>query len=118
MKANSQLQVNPMLYERLLSVITNGYLYRNPLQPRDSASVIHMLSTRTPEEVQQLIEATRETAPVSLMVTGASGMGKTYGITHLLGPLPQARTHTFYNGRHCQVAQVVWLFVHPRRGAG
>lgn len=100
-----------LLYERVLEVATIGYLRRNPLDRQMGNRLTYQLSTMPPREAQVLVESTPVHMPLSLMVVGASGMGKTFAVRHALSCLPPVLGHRSYGEQPMGDIQVLWLYV-------
>ena len=99
------------LHQRVLEVIATGYQERNPLNHAEAARVVHMLQTRRTEEIRAVVESSPGANAPSIMVMGASGMGKTFGLKYVLKLLPTAVRHLDYHGHVMNHVQVPHLYV-------
>jgi len=99
------------LFVRILEVLAMGYLKRSPLQPNVLAKTIFLLKNTPPKDLCKLVMMQGTGSPLSLSVVGASGMGKTFGVQHVLSYLTQVWRHRSYHGRPMNHLQVVWLNV-------
>lgn len=99
------------LFQRVVEVITIGYLDRHPLKNKEQAKVVHLLTTMPVDKLAKHVMEMNCTNAPSLLVIGASGMGKTFGIEYVLSLLPQVYRHRNYRGAVMNHVQVLYLTV-------
>src|SRR6185369_7725986 len=96
---------------KVLEALSTGYLLRNPLVEREYQRTVYTVASRKPAEVKKYVMKLPNIGVPSFLVQGASGMGKSYGLEHVLIELgvPQAVQHKEYQGRPFNYVQVIWL---------
>jgi AAA domain len=99
------------LHQRILEILSTGYLPRNPLDEVATARVVHMLTSTPPKELCNRLEQMAVVNPPSILVIGASGMGKSFGCSTVLTGIPQVWQHQEYKGHAFKQVQIVWLSV-------
>lgn len=94
---------------RVSRALRDGYIGRNPLDPRFVAQL---------SEPPDLLPSSRSTPPRrdqcqprSFVVLGWSGSGKTTGVEEVLPMYPQRICHSMYHDRPLTKQQLVWLVV-------
>lgn len=97
--------------DRLLEILATGYLQRNPIEPRNASKTIYHLTTTSPEVLRNQLDKAPKINPPSILLLGASGMGKTFAALTALKRLPQLYIHESYCGKPFSQVQVVWLYV-------
>jgi hypothetical protein len=110
-------QITPLLYDKFMELILDGYRYRNPLT-KTMTRFIHELAEKgslinddsdAPTLKHKIIPPGLTTAPGSI-ISGPSGSGKTSIIRAILGTIPQVITHSGYKDFETfQQDQIVWI---------
>lgn len=101
----AQLEI---LYEKLVGHLLNSYRLRNPFNA-DSNRLKYSLAVALKDK-KQTTPFVMTTAP-TMLVHGASGVGKTSGIRMVLGGIPQVIYHKEYAGNPYKQSQLLWISI-------
>ena len=103
------------LAQALTNNLHMGYAYRNPLDPSYVRSVNHLAGHATSSTTHPMQTRPKGlgsgTAANALLLTGASGMGKTTSVRRILGQVPPAVVHSEYDGQPLTTYQLIHLYV-------
>jgi len=96
---------------RVLELQAIGCMQRNPLDIAKRNRAIHVMRTGSPEDVKEwAINSSTYNVP-SFLITGGSGMGKTFSVQQVLSWLPPSIRHTKYRGQVINFVQITYLYV-------
>ncbi|MEH6628191.1 MAG: AAA family ATPase [Motiliproteus sp.] len=108
-------EICPILYDKFMELILDGYRYRNPLSVTMTRFLFELaqrgetITNDKKPRAYQIIPPGMTTAPGSLL-SGPSGSGKTSTLSAVLGIIPQVITHSGYDTeRSFQQDQILWV---------
>lgn len=95
--------------------IHDGYIGRNPIDPRQANSMKERLEFFREHPYAQRYD---ENAASGFVVVGMSGVGKSTSLRRILGRYPQIILHNNYRGRRFTRVQIVFVFLEcPKDGS-